>query len=261
MNLCVNARDAILEANRAGKKQSTISLRTWKTDGTELRRKFTSAAAEEYVSISVSDTGVGMEESAMHRVFEPFFTTKEQGKGTGLGLAVVYGVVQSHQGIIDLESKLGTGTTFTLYFPVPKDVSGETALEKKELEEASGGSETVLVIEDEEALRVLLKNLLQAKGYTVITASDGLEGIAVFEENKSKIAMVVSDHGLPGLNGADAVKRMIATKRELKCIIASGYIEPNQKSEIFKSGVKEFIQKPYDPIEVVRKVREVLDSK
>lgn len=261
MNLCVNARDAILEASQTGKMQSIISIRTATVSGTDLQRRLALASAGEYVSISVSDAGTGMDEKTKQRIFEPFFTTKEQGKGTGLGLAVVYGVVQSHGGLIDLESELGKGATFTLYFPVPKDVSAGPKTETEEVEEALGGSETILVVEDEEALRMLMKNLLQAKGYAVIMASDGLESVETFEKNKERISLVISDHGLPGMNGADAVKRMIAAKSGLKCIVASGYIEPNEKSQLFKSGVKEFIQKPYDPIEVVRKVREVLDMK
>ena len=261
MNLCVNARDAILEATKTGKMQSQISITTATMSGEALRPKFISASSDKYVAISVSDTGTGIDEQTRQRIFEPFFTTREVGKGTGLGLAVVYGIAQHHQGFIDLKSAVGEGTTFTLYFPVVKDASAQAGAAEMEVSEITGGNETVLVVEDEDALRMLLKNLLEAKGYRVLTASDGFEAVSVFEKHRDAVAIVVSDHGLPGMNGADAAKKMIHMKHNVKCLIATGYLEPNQKSEIFKSGVKEIIQKPYNPIDVLRKVREVLDVK
>ena len=261
MNLCVNARDAILDADRVGNMQSTLSIKTETVSGESLRHRFSSASSDGYVAISVADTGTGMDEQTRQRIFEPFFTTKEQGKGTGLGLAVVHGIVQSHKGFIDLKSEVGKGTMFTLYFPVLKDASASAVVAKEEIKDMLGGSETVLVVEDENALKMLLKNLLEAKGYSVITASDGLEAMTVFQQHKDTIAIVVSDHGLPGMNGADVTRNLIQMKKGLKCILASGYIEPNKKSEIFKSGVRDFVQKPYNPMDVLRKIREVLDMK
>jgi len=261
MNLCVNARDAIMEANPAGKSQGRIAIRTTTLSGRELSKKFPEASAGEYVEVSISDTGKGMDEQTKQRAFEPFFTTKEKGKGTGLGLAVVYGVVQNHSGFIDLQTELGRGTRFSLYFPVPKEGAFKARVDGNERLEVLGGDETILVVEDEEALRNLLENVLKAKGYTVLTAVNGLKAVEVFARNKDTIHLVLSDQGLPKLSGSEAFIRMKQVNPKVKAILASGFIEPNQKSEIFKSGVKEFIQKPYDPDEVLRRVRQVLDIK
>jgi len=261
MNLCVNARDAILEANKSGRRKSTITISTSTVFGAMLRNRFTAATADEYVAISVSDTGSGMDERARQRIFEPFFTTKEVGKGTGLGLAVVYGIVQSHNGFVDVQSEPGAGSTFTLYFPVADRSLKQAGEVTKKAIEIAGGKETILLIEDEDALRHLLSSVLQAKGYTVLAAPDGEQGLRMFTENKSGIQLVLSDFGLPRLSGADAVKEMMKMRPGLKCVIASGYMEPNQRAEVSKSGVKDFIQKPYDPLDVTRKIRDMLDLK
>ena len=261
MNLCVNARDAILEANKSGRRKSTITISTSTVFGAMLRNRFTAATADEYVAISVSDTGTGMDERARQRIFEPFFTTKEVGKGTGLGLAVVYGIVQSHNGFVDVQSEPGAGSTFTLYFPVADRSLKQAGEVTKKAIEIAGGKETILLIEDEDALRHLLASVLQAKGYTVLAAPDGEQGLRMFTENKSGIQLVLSDFGLPRLSGADAVKEMMKMRPGLKCVIASGYMEPNQRAEVSKSGVKDFIQKPYDPLDVTRKIRDMLDLK
>jgi CheY-like chemotaxis protein len=259
LNLCVNARDAVLDAVKQGSSNGLITIQTRLVNAEELIDHKIHAAMGSYVAVTVSDTGMGMSAITKQRIFEPFFTTKEPGKGTGLGLAVVYGIVKSHQGFIDVKSEIGRGTDFVLYFPARRSQATEKKPLMQSLRGVPGGSETILLVEDEMALMELLKNLLQNKGYTVLTATDGLEAVELYTRNKDTIHLVLSDHGLPKLSGSEVFKRMKQLNPKVKAILASGYIEPNQKSEIFKSGIKDFVQKPYDPQEVLRKVREVLD--
>ncbi len=260
LNLCVNARDAMTDPSPTNLRRGTLSIRTELLPGSQLRHKFDSSAESQYVCISVSDTGMGMDETTKQKIFEPFFTTKEQGKGTGLGLAVVYGVVKSLQGFVDVESEAGRGTTFKLYLPIRASVAGPTKTRNSELAETKGGTETILVVEDEEGLMSMMKSVLEAKGYHVITARDGIEAIHQYTEHKVSIALVISDMGLPKLDGLAVFSTIKDINPGVKLIMASGYVEPSTKSELFKTGVKEIVQKPYQPNEVLRKIRTILDS-
>jgi PAS domain S-box-containing protein len=253
LNLCVNARDAMPNGG-------TLSLSTRLIDGEKLHARFPEAKASEYALIEVSDTGTGMNEATLSRIFEPFFTTKEPGKGTGLGLAVAFGIIHIHQGFIDVSSKPGNGTTFSIYFPVNPEELEPFEIKKEMLDETEGGTETILLVEDEEMLRNLTKMVLKGKGYNVVTASDGEEAVRMFVLRQNDIALVLSDMGLPKLDGYDVLKQVKRIKPAVKFIIASGYIEPTTKSEILKSGAKDFIQKPYVPNEMLRKIRQVLDE-
>jgi len=253
VNLCVNARDAMPEGG-------TLSIVTSQVTPDKVRSKFSAASAPEYVEISVTDMGVGMDEQTLNRIFEPFFTTKEVGKGTGLGLAVVFGIVETHKGFISVDSTVGKGTTFHIYFPVQVRVIEENAGMGAELVEIPGGSETILVVEDEQMLRELLYGTLTGKGYTVLLAEDGQEMITQYVLNKENISLVISDMGLPKVGGYEAFKKIRSVDPSAKVILASGYLEPNVKSEILKSGARDFIQKPYSPEEVLKKVREIIDA-
>jgi len=194
------------------------------------------------------------------RIFEPFFTTKEKGKGTGLGLATVYGIVESHRGFIDVESTVGVGSTFHVYLPVePRQVKRDE-LEMVAEKEIPGGSETILVVEDEETLRDLISFVLEGKGYRVLKASDGEEGLRLFTERMQDIALVLSDLGLPKMSGEDLFRGIRRLKPDAKVILASGYVEPGTKSELLKAGARALIQKPYVPADVLKKIREALDS-
>jgi two-component system, cell cycle sensor histidine kinase and response regulator CckA len=253
LNLCVNARDAM-------PKGGTIGITTCCQQGETIRAKFPRAVAHKYVVLRVADTGIGMDEMTRSRIFEPFFTTKEVGKGTGLGLSVVFGIMESHKGFVDVESKPGKGTTFHLYFPVLQSKEIEQA--KAEIQQViSGGKETILVIEDEEMLRELLRTSLRSAGYTVLTAVDGQEAVDLFDQHQDEIQLVLSDVGLPKLAGYDVFRKMKRTKPDLKFILASGFMEPQLKSEIFKEGVRDFVQKPYSVYEVLKAIRTVLDQK
>lgn len=201
-----------------------------------------------------------MDEQTRLRVFEPFFTTKEQGRGTGLGLAVVYGIVNNHHGFIDLESTVGKGTTFHLYFPVQMRSfeviqQGITAAEY-----VTGGTETILLVEDERMLQSLLKELLEGHGYKVFTAFDGAEAVDTYKRLASEIDLVLTDIGLPKLSGWDVCREILAMNARAKVIVASGYLDPNAKSDLRDSSARDFIHKPYLPEDVLKRIRTVLDA-
>lgn len=251
LNICVNSRDAMPEGG-------ILTISTRMISGRELQEKFSGAHQDQYLEISVSDTGTGMTEAIRSHVFEPFFTTKDRGKGTGLGLSVVYGVVKSHQGFIDVSSEIGSGTKIFLYFPMQTNRLYDPGNE--DLDTLPGGAETILLVEDEEVLLDLIKNLLERKGYTVLAAKDGMDAVAVFRKNKNDIDLVLTDLGLPKLGGWQAFLKMREEKPDLHAVIASGYIESDLRSEMLKTGAKDFVQKPYFFNEILRKVRDVLDS-
>ncbi len=253
LNLCVNARDAMPEGGK-------ITISTSLTQGATVKKKFPTALRDAYVQISIADTGSGIDETTRKRIFEPFFTTKELGKGTGLGLSVVYGVVQSHDGFIDVESQVGKGTTFHFYLPAAP--RGAEAEKKSSNIEAvvKGGTETVLLVEDEEALLALIRKVLEAKGYRVLTAQDGLEALDFYKRHSDQIAVVVSDMGLPKLGGWEAAQRMKEINVDVKIILASGFLEPGRKEKLIREGMHHFIQKPYNPSQVLAKIREVIDE-
>jgi CheY-like chemotaxis protein len=209
----------------------------------------------------VSDTGEGMDQEIRKRIFEPFFTTKGIGKGTGLGLAVVFGIVQTHQGFIDVESEVGEGTTFKLYLPISKAAEPVTIKETEKFEDISGGTETLLIVEDEDMLMMSLQMVLFEKGYNVLTAKDGLEALKVYQDNKEDIALVLTDLGLPTITGLEVCQRIKKIKSNECVILATGYLDPEMKSEFLKAGIRNFLFKPYDLRKVLKVIREVLDGK
>jgi PAS domain S-box-containing protein len=253
LNLSLNARDAM----PAG---GVLTFSTSLMKGTKLKHRFFDATEESYVCINVRDTGYGMDEATRSRIFEPFFTTKAQGKGTGLGLAVVYGVMGTHRGFIDVESRPGGGTNFHLYFPVQLIKTNAFSEPLQSEDDVRGGTETLLLVEDEEELKELVRSVLEEKGYNVLTARDGKEAIDIFSSKRNDIALVVSDMGLPMLTGYDLFLEMKTINPKIKMVIASGYLEPETKAEIFAAGVKDFIQKPYTPNALLNSIRMVLDQ-
>ncbi len=253
LNLCVNARDAMPDGG-------TLTVATHVMPRALVREMFSNASAQSYIAMSVNDTGVGMDEKTRSRIFEPFFTTKEMGKGTGLGLSVVFGIMESHKGFVTVESKPGAGSTFFLYFPVPESVEFRFS-EAEKGEVAAGGGETILIVEDEEPLRELLKIFLLNAGYAVLTAADGREAVDVYHNHRDAIKLVLADSGLPKLSGYDVFRKIKTENPDLKFISASGFIEPSLKSEFMKEGAKDFLQKPYTEAQVLWTVRKVLDGK
>jgi PAS domain S-box-containing protein len=259
LNLCVNSRDAILDPRRRS-ESGTLTLRTSTVDGAVLRNKFGNALLDRYVDITVADDGVGMDEETRNRIFEPFFTTKQLGQGTGLGLSVVYGVLNSHQGYVDVESRPGEGTSFHLCFPVSDALYPPVVRVSESAAEIPAGSETILVVEDEEMLRDLLRTFLEGNGYHVLTAQNGEEGLEVFRSHREEIALILSDMGLPRLGGWEMFQQMKELDAGVKVILASGYFDPNLKMDLLKAGAKDFIQKPYVPDTILRRIREVIDA-
>jgi signal transduction histidine kinase/ActR/RegA family two-component response regulator len=254
LNLFVNARDAM-------QSSGTLSISTRTIDGKAVSSQFSKATARQYVQIEVTDTGIGMDEATRQRIFEPFFTTKGPGRGTGLGLSVVFGIVEHHSGFIDVRSKPGEGTSFTVYLPITERAPEIRQRVSKSIEEIPGGTETILVIEDEEMLRSLAKGILVSKGYKVLIAEDGMQGVEIYQSHQKEIAVVLSDVGLPLLSGQDVFKKIRAINPGAKIILASGYFDPETKSEMFNAGLKNFIQKPYMHDEVLKKIREAIDAK
>ncbi len=260
LNLCVNARDAMVDPKLTSGQGGTLSLRTDTIAGYKLQQKFPNATSNEYVSVVVADTGIGMDEQTKKRIFEPFFTTKELGKGTGLGLAVVYGVINSHHAFADFESEKGKGTTFILYFPATPRQDAVPVEEITASVPAGKEHETVLLVEDEEMLLDLLAGLLQSQGYNVLTAKDGQEGLEIFTAHANEISLVLSDMGLPRLGGWEMFQKMKEVNPNVRAILASGYFDPNVKMDLLKAGAKDFIQKPYVPDQILIRIREVIDE-
>jgi two-component system, cell cycle sensor histidine kinase and response regulator CckA len=253
LNLCVNARDAM----QAG---GVLSIATCLHSGTSVRKVHSDAFSDRYVCIEVNDTGIGMTAEIRSRIFEPFFTTKEKGKGTGLGLAVVFGIVQTHRGYIDAESELGHGAKFRILLPVTHDEEHAEQPSTQQGDVIPGGFETLLIVEDEKVLNENLHAILTEKGYTVLTAFDGLNAMNIYQERQQDIALVITDLGLPKMTGAEGLKRMKQLNPNAKIIVVTGYLDPDVKSEFLKAGIQKIIYKPYNANIVLKVVREVLDK-
>jgi len=255
LNLCLNSRDAMPEGGELLLKTGTIS-------GSELRKHFQEARREQYVRISVTDTGHGLDKAIKNRVFEPFFTTKSQGQGSGLGLSVVYGIVTNHSGFIDMASEPGHGTTFDIYLPVPSDAAAliHTAArdEETKTDQTAGNGTTILFVEDETHQLNLMQNHLAAEGYRVLTAKDGAEAVQTYLRHKQEIDLVVLDLGLPKLNGWEAYKMMKGADSNVKAIFATGFISPEIEAQLETEDSSAVITKPYSPSEMGKKIQTVL---
>ncbi|HUI63588.1 MAG TPA: PAS domain S-box protein, partial [Bacteroidota bacterium] len=260
LNLCVNARDAMMTPRDDHPQGGKLTVRTDLASGAALARYDGASAALPYVHISVSDDGPGMSEEVRQRIFEPFFTTKKIGEGTGLGLALVYGVVKSHNGIVVVETMLGEGSTFHLYFPMTEGASPSPVETARTELHVPGGKEGLLVVEDEAALLGLLEAAFSDRGYHIHSAQDGSEAVEVYRKEKDDIALVVTDLGLPKSDGASVVRQLLSINPLLRIIVASGFFEPEVKSQLTSIGVRGFLSKPYRMEEVLLLVREVLDE-
>ncbi len=257
LNLCVNAKDAM-----AGGGKLTVRTRT--IAGMEIRKRFHDAEAERYVSISVADTGSGMEEATRRHIFEPFFTTKAPGKGTGLGLSVTYAIVQSQNGFIDVASEPGRGSTFNIYLPIPKEpaVLAEAAetFAAKEAKTPAGHGETVLFVEDELEQLKLMETFLTDEGFNVLTARDGAEAVEVHRRFRDAIAVVVLDLGLAKLNGWEAFRIMKQMNPKLKGILASGFLSAEVKSQLANGTLSALVPKPYEPRQLLTNIERAIHA-
>ena len=253
LNLCINARDAMSNGG-------VLTIRTRMESAVNLGSQHLNPTADSYVCIEVSDTGEGMTPEIQKRIFEPFFTTKGIGKGTGLGLAVVFGVVQTHKGFIDVQSEVGKGTTFRIFLPVSEVAKPVIEKEEETLEEMPGGTETLLIVEDEEMLAMPLQMALNDKGYKVIYAADGLAAVKIYEEKKNKIDLVITDLGLPNISGLEVCQKIRQINPKERVILATGFLDPEMKEKFLNVGIEHFLYKPYDLTKVLKEVRVVLDE-
>ena len=209
----------------------------------------------QYVKISITDTGVGMDDKTKGKIFEPFFTTREMGRGTGLGLASVYGIIKNHGGFINVYSEKGEGTTFTIYLPfTKKEVIGE----KETSGEILRGSETILLVDDEEMILDVSQDILKSMGYKVLTAKGGKEAIDVYKRNRHEIDMIILDMIMPEMGGGETYDRIKEIDPGAKVLLSSGYSIDGQAAEIMARGCNGFIQKPFNIKDLSQKVRKIL---
>ena len=210
-----------------------------------------------YVRISISDTGVGMDKATQQRIFEPFFTTKAVGRGTGLGLASTYGIIKNHGGIINVYSEKGHGATFKIYLPA----SAKRLMKEKTRHEAVlTGSEMILLVDDEEMVADIGKDMLEKLGYKTIVAAGGHEAIKLLKTNRNQVDLVILDMIMPDMSGGETFNRLRAIKPDVKILLSSGYSLNGQASEIMQRGCNGFIQKPFNVKQISRKIREILDT-
>jgi len=249
MNLVVNAKDAMPVGGKLTLRTENVVLDENHRRGQQFIRP------GNYVTLLVSDTGMGMDRETQSRIFEPFFTTKEKGKGTGLGLSTVYGIVKQSGGYVVVQSELGRGTTFHIYLPL---VEGAAEKNSVAVPEAVGGTETILLVEDEESVRQLVRDTLSAKGYQVLEGENGEAGMAAAARHQGKIHLVITDVVMPGMGGREMVKQLIETRPETKVLYLSGYTEDAIVSDGSIEKGTAFLQKPFTLQNLSRKVREVL---
>ena len=255
-NLATNARDAMLDGG-------VLRIETARTRLEEERRAACGAArAGEYVCLAVSDTGTGMDPETRRRMFEPFFTTKPMGKGTGLGLATLYGLAKQHGAGIEVDSEPGKGTGFRIFFPVAEAESEATAPEDAHTPQARGGSETILVVEDDDQLRRSAKRILEEAGYQVITAADGLEALDVLRQaGGAPVQLVFSDLVMPRLGGRGLYDAARRDGNTLPFLFASGYSDPRGRGTSALDAALPLLHKPWTPGDLLLRVREILDKK
>jgi two-component system, cell cycle sensor histidine kinase and response regulator CckA len=253
MNLCINARDAMPNGGRLTIHTSNVEV------GEDICRLSSNARPGQYVLLTVSDTGIGMDATTLEHIFEPFFTTKELGRGTGLGLSTVYGVVKQHDGVITVDSEPGRGTTFRVYLPALSGAPEPREIERNERGRA--GTETVLLAEDHHGLREAAQEMLEVLGYKVLLAVDGTTAVQCFQANFDNIDIAVLDVVMPGLSGPEAYTQMAAMRPDLGVVFTTGHTsEVGILSSMMERGAS-VLQKPYDSASLSRRIRTVLDSK
>ena len=249
-NLHVNASDAMPEGGN-------FTIKTFNTNHIEMGNKLYLPKPGKYVLLTVSDTGIGMDKKIQERIFDPFFTTKEMGRGTGLGLASTYGIIKGHAGYIDVESRKGEGTTFSIYLPASEKIV-KNVVNFPEM--VVKGTETVLLVDDEEAVLDVGRDLLEAMGYRVLSARDGREAIEVYKKNKEKIDIVILDMVMPDMSGGTVYDELKEINSDIKTLLSSGYSIDGHASEILRRGCNGFIQKPFSITELSMKIKEIIEK-
>ena len=255
MNLAVNARDAM---PRGGTLNINLEPATIDAAYAETHPE---ARPGNFLRLRVSDTGVGMDAATLGRIFEPFFTTKEVGKGTGLGLATVYGIVKQHDGWVEVNSEPGKGATFSVFLPASEE---QVVAEKKEIAApapVAGGSETILIVEDEEILREMTRDILTDSGYRVLDARSGRQALEVWRNSGREIDLLLTDMVMPeGISGVDLAERLMSDRPDLKIVFTSGYSAGEINAEMLTRSQTHFLQKPYTHTMLAKIVRDALDQ-
>lgn len=256
MNLIINSKDAIMENGGEGK----IEIRTETIIVDENLNRLLNTKLENgtYIHISVSDNGIGMDDEIKKHIFEPFFTTKDVGKGTGLGLASVYGTIKNHKGYIDFYSERFKGTTFNIYLPLTNCEIEEEIEKEEKIKLNLNLRKSILIIDDEESIRNSCKEILEKEGIKVLTAKDGVEGIDIFEKNKEEIALIVLDMIMPKMSGKETFIGIKKIDRYIPIILCSGYSEDGEAEEIINMGIEAFLQKPYRAKTLIENIEKIL---
>jgi signal transduction histidine kinase/ActR/RegA family two-component response regulator len=255
MNLAVNARDAMPNGGKLLIETATANI------DQDYAGAHPEARAGLFSCLTVTDTGCGMDAKTRERIFEPFFTTKEVGKGTGLGLATVYGIVKQHKGWIEVLSEIGFGTTFRIYLPAVGPAAASASPVSANRESVRGGRETILLVEDEPVVRELVRDILQTYDYSIVEASSGVEALRIWDQQDGKVDLLLTDIIMPeGLNGRELARQLKTRKPNLKVIFSSGYSAETLGKD-FREDDTAFLPKPYLPAQLAQLVRQRLDSR
>ena len=253
LNLCVNARDAMPKGGSI-----TISAANIDIDP-HFASMNPGAQLGAHVALRVSDTGMGMSPETMDKIFDPFFTTKEVGKGTGLGLATVIGIVKSHGGFLTVQSEVGVGTTFSVFLTANRETNAET-IQEEEAPASGGKGELVLVVDDEAPIREALVRTLSANGYRAYTAEDGTDALALYFQRRDEIKIVLTDISMGQMDGITLVRSLRKLDPNVRVIVSSGHFQKENKVVLEGMGVKTFLDKPYTAEKLLRAIRVVLDQ-
>jgi two-component system cell cycle sensor histidine kinase/response regulator CckA len=253
MNLAINARDAMRTGGRLGISTTNITV------GDELVRNNRGLLAGNYVRLEIRDNGAGMDESVLGHLFEPFFTTKKRGEGTGLGLATVYGIIKQSGGYIAVRSQPGAGSTFTIYLPQTLH-ENRTVGASDEKVKTTGGTETILLVEDQPEVRAIARLMLSRQGYTVLEADGGQEALALVTERKEPIHLLLTDVIMPAIGGQDLARQLLPMRPNLRVLFASGYTDDALVQQGVLQPGADLIQKPFSREALLQKVRAVLDG-
>ena len=248
INLLVNAAQAMPGGGN-------ITITTSQMCIEESEAKVLDIVAGQYVQLAIADTGKGMDQETMARIFDPFFTTKDIGHGTGLGLAMVYGIIRNHSGSISVESELNRGTTFTVLLPVSdKKISDDIEV----ADEPAKGSERILLVDDEPMILEVGQEILKALGYDAITAGSGEKALEIYTNEMNNIDLIVIDMIMPNMSGGELFDHLVAINPDVKVLLASGYSIEGEAREILNRGCRGFIQKPFSISEFSKKLRKIL---